>query len=398
MTTISQNIPLSGGTIQAPVGNGKAEAATITIASGTQVKDASGNVINTTSVSTQVVHFGSAQLESLLSFPGGFTPQNVNINGTNTAGSFVTAGFVAIDMQAGGKEVKSFTKPIEVKVGISDDFTNPDTNEKLKEGDTIPTWSYENSTGEWTREGEAKVTKDASGKLIATFTASHLSYWNLDYFYELGPKCGKYYTFVKTSSNVTSYQSGYHGYLYAGGQILNGGEFDVTNGAITYIRNPRRTSMQVKVFDMSKSPAPVVGQTSVFNPCTVETVPITLNLPAPPTPITVDVDFTAKCTNKQVNIKPSAWVTLLDPTAAWYSRYTGVYMYNGKATVTVKEGKEYVVSAWVAGKYYSGRATFGKTSSTLVTSGGTGLTGTTNYNTSTKRVKLVATYVTNSCK
>ncbi len=399
VTTASQNISLTGGTIEIPTGNGKNESASLSIAPGTQVKDAAGNVINATSVSTQVVHFGSAQMESLLSFPGGFTPQNVNRNGTITEGAFVTAGFVAIDMQAGGKEVKSFSKPIEVKVGINEDFVDPNTNLKLKEGDVIPTWSYENTTGEWKEEGVATVSKDANGKLVATFTASHLSYWNLDYFYQLGPKCNSYYTQIKVNSNVSTYMSGYYGYLYAGNQILNGYNFDVTNGAISYIINPRRADMKVKVFDMTKSPAKVVGETALFNPCNITTfVPINLTLPAPPPPINVDIDFTARCSNKDVNIKPSAWLYLYDPTAGWYGRYLYGYMTSGKTSLTVKEGTEYFIYAYSAGKYYSGRATFNKSSSNIITSGGTGLTGTTTYDASTGRVKLVATYTTNDCK
>lgn len=401
VTTAAGIVSLNGGIIEAPIGNGKNESAALTIAPGTQVKDAAGNIINTANVSTQIVHFGTDQMTSLLSFPGGFTPQNVNRNGTVTEGAFVTAGFVAIDMQAGGKEVKSFSKPIEVKIGISDDFVNPNDNQKLQPGDEIPTWSYENSTGEWKEEGVAKVSKNAEGKLIATFTATHLSYWNLDYFYNLGPKCNSYYTQIKVNSNSTSYQSGYHGFLYAGNQVLNGYDFDVTNGAVSYIYNARQANMKVKVMDMTKYPAKVVGETTLFNPCAVTTVPINLSLPAPPAPITVDIDFTAKCSGKDVNIKPSAWLYLYEPTGGWYGGYTYGYMQGGKATITVKEGKEYFVGAYSAGEYYSGKVTFTKSSSTIQSSGGAGvkgLSGSTTYNASLKRAKLVASYVINDCK
>lgn len=401
VTAASGTVSLNGGTIEAPVGNGKDEGAELTIAPGTQVRDAAGNTINAANVSTQIVHFGTDQMTSLLSFPGGFTPQNVNRNGTVTEGAFVTAGFVAIDMQAGGKEVKSFSKPIEVKIGISDDFVNPDNNQKLQPGDEIPTWSYENSTGEWKEEGVAKVSTNAAGKLIATFTATHLSYWNLDYFYSLGPVCNRYYTQIKVNSNVTSYQSGYQGFLYAGNQVLNGYNFDVTNGAVSYIINPRRANMKVKVMDMTKYPAKPVGETALFNPCAVTTVPINLSLPAPPPPITVDIDFTAKCSGKDVNIKPSAWLFLYEPTGGWYGGYTYGYMQSGKTTVTVKEGKEYFVYAYTAGQYYTGKVTFTKSSSTVQSAGGAGvkgLSGNTTYNASLNRVKLVATYIINDCK
>ncbi len=205
----------TGQTLIVPTTANKPEVATITIAPSTQVKDESGNVIPSNTVSTQVVQYGTGNEESLSSFPGSFTPENVTLQtGTSTPGTFVTAGFVAIDMEAGGKKVKSFTKPIEVNVGINTELINPETNEKVKEGDTIPTWSFESSTGEWKEEGVATVVKGSDGKLIATFKASHLSYWNLDWFYYL-PRCRQTFSLKVNSNLITNVvYSNYYAKVY----------------------------------------------------------------------------------------------------------------------------------------------------------------------------------------
>jgi len=71
---------------------------------------------------------------------------------------------------------------------------------------------------------------------------------------------------------------------------------------------------------------------------------------------------------------------------------------SGKATNCCLRGREYTFGAYYGGKYYSGKVTFSKTSSKIITSTGTGITGTTSYNSATGRVQVVASYVTNDCK
>ncbi len=47
-------------------------------------------------------------------------------------------------------------------------------------GDTVPMWSYNESTGKWVEEGFATVEEDADGNLVAIYEAPHFSTWNCD--------------------------------------------------------------------------------------------------------------------------------------------------------------------------------------------------------------------------
>lgn len=403
----------AGQVLTIPATTEKSETATIKIEPGTQVKDVNGNVINASTVKAQVIQYGTTMEEALNSFPGGFTPNNVTVkSGAVTSGAFVTAGFVAVDMEAGGKKVKSFSKPIEVSVGLNEELMNPETNTTVKEGDIIPTWSYDSETDKWTEEGEAVVTKDNNGKLVATFKAAHLSYWNCDWFYSLNVSryCYNYFSLTVSSNITTGYFNNYDYYammylIYPNGTKVYRGRFsyfNVINGAINRFGGGSPAGnyrMQFEVY--SYRTGAKLGSTAVFNPCSVTQVPITINLPNPPVYVPVDIDFTAKCLSKNVTVKPSVWIYFYEkmPNSLWWNRRSYVYLQNGKGTVTLLDGAEYSIYTYYAGNYYWNRGIFGK-NKTGTLSGNTGgvLSGQTIYDAATGRVKLTAKYDLTTCR
>ncbi len=395
----------AGETITVPATADKAETAQITIAPGTQVKDAAGNVINATTVNAQVVQYGTQNEEALSNFPGGFSPLNVATqNGTNTNGEFITAGFVAVDMEAGGKKVTGFSKPIDIKVGVSAELDNPETGQKVREGDKIPTWSYESETGQWKEEGEAVIIKGSDGKLVASFKASHLSYWNIDWFYGLrfNRTCPTNFS-LKVSSNITGYVNSYDYYtkMYIvqsnGTRIFRGNlyYFSPVNGASNPFGGsvPSGYRMQLEVYKWGDNTK--IGGTAIFNPCGITQVPVTITAPPPPVYLNIDIDFTAKCRNNNIIIKPSTWIAFYDITAR---RWSWDYARSGKANITLREGVQHIFYTYYGGKSYSGNVTFGKNSSTIVPSGGTGVSGSMTYNNSTGKVNVSATYTSDNCK
>jgi len=171
-----------------PLTGAKQERTSITVKSGTQVRDASGNNLNG-SVDVQLVHFDNRSEESLQSFPGGLQAENViGPNGQALdALEFVTAGFIALDMFVGNTEVKTFSRPVAVNVGVNPNTVNPETGMTVQVGDKVPVWSLDDETGQWTWEQEATITRNRFGQLEATFDVDHLSWWNLDWFY--GSRC-----------------------------------------------------------------------------------------------------------------------------------------------------------------------------------------------------------------
>lgn len=385
-------VPVSGGEIS--VMEAQQEIATIKLEAGTQVQDEEGQVINSSNLNAEVVVFDAVETEALNAFPGGLVPEQVRFNGgTNEDIGFVSAGFVAVNMEANGKEIKSFSKPIEVNMAVSSSIQNPETGEFIQEGSVIPTWSYETSTGEWSEEGEAIVTKGPDGQLIATFYASHLSYWNLDYFYRLGAKCGRRYTDILVSSNTNTYQRGFYGYLYDGsGNYITRNYLDIRNGTVSRIYNPRKSNLKMVVKDDEGN---VFGETAVFDPCSQASVPVTVNVPGLPESTDVAIDFSANCANQNIVLKPSAWVVLVDPS---YTNTQWFYMSGGKANVKVVEGIPYGVLMYYQGKALGGSVTFSKTGSTATPVGSDGIVATTSYDASSKVIAYNAVYEVNNCK
>lgn len=157
-------------------------SATLTIPKETILKGKDGTIL-IGDVKARVTYFNPQDEQSLNSFPGGFA-----VNSGTERGSFVTAGFVAIDMTVGGIEVDKFSSNVNIQIDIPAGLTNPETGNPLVPGEKIPLWSYDETTGKWTKEGEVTVpnnlAKTTNGKsnYRVSFAINHLSYWNLDWF------------------------------------------------------------------------------------------------------------------------------------------------------------------------------------------------------------------------
>lgn len=178
----------SNAAFATPLPNGKQERASVTVRSGTRVRDANGNELTGT-VNVDMVHFDNRSEQSLNAFPGGLVADNVIGPDGNPLDplQFVSAGFIALDMNVGNREVKTFSRPVEVTVGINPNTINPETGMTVRPGDTIPVWSLNDDTGQWTYESETVIRMNPIGQMEAEFEADHLSWWNLDWFY--GNRC-----------------------------------------------------------------------------------------------------------------------------------------------------------------------------------------------------------------
>lgn len=116
-------------------------------------------------------------------FPGGTLITDAVADGEVIASAsnpayFESAGWINIEMEADGKVVNGFTKPVKVTTPIPDTLINPQTEEPFKVNDQIDIWSLSNG-GVWRKEQTARV-QGSPGKLFAVMEVSHLSTWNLD--------------------------------------------------------------------------------------------------------------------------------------------------------------------------------------------------------------------------
>lgn len=178
-----------------PLTNGKTEAALAKITQGTKFFDEKGQQLFG-DVQATLVHFDNRNEDALRAFPGGLSPTYLvdENNKQMQPGNFETAGFIAFDMTVGGKEVKTFSNPVEVEVDLNMQQNNPETKKPMVAGDKLPVWSLDEKYGVWKKEMEIKIVEEG-GKMKAKYQQTHLSWWNLDWWFPYGCMLTGYYGF-----------------------------------------------------------------------------------------------------------------------------------------------------------------------------------------------------------
>ncbi len=395
----------------------KPELAQISILPNTKVKDKDGNEISSTNVKAQVVQYGIGKNEYLNNFPGGLMPETIILkDGTSSLGTFISSGFLAIDMESNGKKVAGFSQPIDLKIGINPDLINPETNLNVREGDKIPTWSLESDTGIWSEEGIALVTKESDGKLVANFKVPHLSYWNMGWAGLLSKTtCNKNLILNVTSNRIdeTPLQHNYSSpnissdfVIYASYAKPNSNNFNPlfyyyrfnpVNGAINEYSLVRvEPGYRMKVEIRTRVTNQLVGTSGVFDFCSNNKVPITINVPDEAPAIYVDFYFSMTCKNKGWLLKPTTFVRFTDPKDKKNNK-TVTFM-KGGGIGHLRAGIEYDFTTNYDGKSYTGKATFSNTSTKIIATDGTNITAQTNYDAAKKVITVKLSYVIDDCK
>jgi hypothetical protein len=145
----------------------------ITVPTGTQFRNAAGNTITGSSVKTVLAAFDPAQPTAMLTLPGGQVQTEVT-GGASPSVFFLPAGFATIIMTVGTTEVKNFSTPVNIQMGLNAATFNPITNANIKAGDLIDLYSYQVETGIWHYESAVTIV-NAAGRLVINFTTNHLT-------------------------------------------------------------------------------------------------------------------------------------------------------------------------------------------------------------------------------
>jgi hypothetical protein len=193
VTMVSQNVAVNGSTgiaqevvLVTPKSNNrgtKTEAVTAKIKAGTRFLDKNGVALSGTA-NIRLTHFDAVSETSVMSFPGGLSADYV-VDSTGKQmrpGQFITAGFIAFDMNVGGIKVDRFSEPLDMSMDISDagKILNPETNQAVKAGDSVSVWSLNETYGIWLQEQKIRIVTE-NGGLKAKFSQKHLSWWNIDF-------------------------------------------------------------------------------------------------------------------------------------------------------------------------------------------------------------------------
>jgi len=376
------------------------ESATITIPEGTQMLDGNHTLINASSLKSDIVHFGTATQSSMLAFPGGFNPVNVERNGQNYKDvTFKTGGFLSIKMSAGNSDVKFFSKPITVQAQLNNELINPETDQPVQVGDTIPIWSMNEETGQWKYEATATAALDGAGKMSIQFQATHLSCWNIDWWFYSSCRNA-----LRVNVHITQpgFRPQYELVLVdANGQYLGGLYTDATWGTVATLYDGMSTVIpvvpnigraKIVVYTRRGDPTSKIAETEFFNPCSKRTVDVTINVPGQPERVNVNLFIQAKCTNKKIVANVGTWVYLYKLNAYWWN-WQVIYISRGQATFQLENGATYFVTTYYNGGYFATTGIFNKNNITFPQQNG--LTGTATYNAGTNTINAYLTFLIN---
>ena len=396
---VAQNLALTSGTsaassttITVPTRTDAPQSASLNIAASTQMKDASGAAVSATSLSYNIVHYGTGSAEANSAFPGGFMPTNV-IGADDKIISqlaFYNAGTLSIRMTAGTTAVKSFSKPVNVTIEISKTLINPTTGRAVAIGDAIPIWSRDETTGQWKNEKSTGVIAESAGKFYVTFPITHLSDWGLMWS---SPVANFIPNFIGPQVPFfQGYQINASIYNQVFMNLINPfGSFNVPS--LTFPTG--FGSIGLTLFSNFGDPTVPVFQSEV-NPASQGTVNITV-----PTPtveyIAADITLVGKCTSKQVVAYPSTWITVTDVTDVTDLTESPVYATDGKISTSFISGHTYKATTTYNGKTRTTAAFKVDKTTNLSINGTEGLTGTAVYDAVSGRLKVDATFTVGTC-
>lgn len=254
--------------------------------------DAIGDVV------LEVAHFDSQETEALDSFPGGFSAQIENSGDINTTAiggvqgsggdiNFVSAGFVAVELRdkTTGEKITKFdsSTPLTITMNIDPQAQFPLANGETRAvatGDIIPVWSYDSDTGKWRYEGKGTVSDPGgNGVLAVTYKVTHLSYYNLDWWFWGGDGAQTCDATINLGYSV--YPNDIKGMIYrVGGGWKHHFYHDAAENStsFTLLSAPKDINVKMTLTDLETG-AIIYTSPRPFNLC--NDGPITVELPTP---------------------------------------------------------------------------------------------------------------------
>lgn len=180
-----ETLPVTGGTVPAPVSvttpvggvSGSAQASTVTLPANTQLRDAAGAVVNTSSISVYVANADVEKPKALDFIPNSSLVQTAIVNGVSQPVVFAPASITNIEIfAANGTPITNFSQAINVTAILDPNTNNPNTGQPIKNGDALDYYSYTAATNTWKYESSGVVTV-TNGVASTVIPVTHLSSW-----------------------------------------------------------------------------------------------------------------------------------------------------------------------------------------------------------------------------
>ncbi|WP_286894774.1 MULTISPECIES: hypothetical protein [Sphingobacterium] len=306
-------------TVPSAVGGGNME---VTIPTGTQFKDANGNVITGGStVQIILTSIDADNKDAVELLPGGDVKSDkvVLANGSTVAGTFSPAAVAEISMLVNGIAVKQFSQPLTVSMPVDAGYVSPISGASIAAGQVFQIFS--NSTdGIWRYEQNSTVTGSAAAGFKVSFQVQHLSFYMAGEFGEACPSA----RVITFSGDWMTNGSTYPIIVEAiwGGKVIATGEYSINknNPSISLVDVPSSgTSIVVRNSAgniLEQSPLAACGQVTAM----------TLPNPGDATGTTSTLQLYVRCPDKTTTI------TLL-PTFQLFYRVSGTGTYQFLGTV-----------------------------------------------------------------
>ena len=279
-------------------------SAGITIATGTAIKDESGNPLSG-SLTVDVTYFSNSDAANG-ALPTGLSVGVVNQDQSGSQGYIQAGAFATFTVaDANGHLAKTFSAPVTLSFTISGSTINPNTGAEIKNGDTVPVYSFDENSQTWKFEVNGTASgPDARGNYTVTFQATHLSSWLAGWIAIGGQVC---------TGNITLNINGSFSALMlklkaAGVTLLTHNiSGDQNHFVFNDLTVPKGVPVTLEAYDLLDCPATLVGATTIPDLCAANTI----NLDVSPVGdrVDVDVDVTAICPHLDppVQVRPSGY-------------------------------------------------------------------------------------------
>lgn len=355
--------------IETPMEN-KPEGAIIRFEEGTKFLDESENPI-TGNIKATIVHFDNRSEESLINFPGGYTAYSAQDSLGNEMEPivFATAGFMSMNFESETKAIiESFSKPMEMTVGLNDTTHNPDNNDlTINDGDELPVWGMDTETGVWKNLGNTKI-KESNEKYWYYYYRYYYYrpyyWWHWGWYWwrcpvgaridihsniSRGSTYDNYYYCRAVSQYYGTRWRGYHRFYDGHKLYCRWWRYSDYINFIAYLRN----NWYWWHYGWNGG---VLGQTGYFNACTGNPQ---MQIQHPFANNILNISVTAYCSdNPNINVSPSLFVYYREAGSYW--QYLG-YVYKGSLTTSKLDlNQTYEFGTWFDGKWYNVSYTFNK--------------------------------------
>ncbi len=296
--------PVTVQTNREPLSNGDAS---ITINSGTTIRDASGNPL-TGNLTVNATYFSNKSDQSTRSLPTGSNVSTITQSGNTQRGFFQVASFASYNVvNQSGQTGRNFSNPVNLSITLPSDTRNPQSQNNLRNGDAVPIWSYDESNGQWRQETTATaVGPDSRGNYSVSFPANHLSWWVAAWLQTGNQVCVKDSLVIDITGSYSALllkvKAPTLGLLFETNVTSSQNHFKFEDVTL-----PANLPVVVEAYNLLECPEELVGSVAIPDLCSVSNIVLPVNLGSGRNDVEVNISASCRDRDPVLTIQPSGY-------------------------------------------------------------------------------------------